>query len=321
MTARRYQTGADQEPKPETTIRTQLPMSCGVQLVGGWRLPSGVVGGFEFLKGSKPNPGLLLQRYLPLHDRLRFEHGRSFQESPTGLRVSQTEGGHKGKWDQATGDWSGRGVLEWLAETGNQALQRKTYLHQAAHRRRCVLTQLGFARSTYRTRSRFVPGSANPSPAQGGGLAWHWTYGFPMLPAPSLRGVVRHYLAEEKEDEARATELFGEGGDDGAPGTVTFADAWPNLESEGAWPKELLEVDVLAPHGQGEPIPVHFLCVPIRVEFCIYTRVRGEDSGSDKQLTELQELVTEALDHWGAGAATGSGYGRFRHEEKGGCDD
>ncbi|MBK8233104.1 MAG: type III-B CRISPR module RAMP protein Cmr6 [Candidatus Eisenbacteria bacterium] len=44
--------------------------------------------------------------------------------------------------------------------------------------------------------SRLAIGLGNPAPAENSGLTLHHTYGFPIIPAASLRGITRRYLVD-----------------------------------------------------------------------------------------------------------------------------
>lgn len=154
------------------------------------------------------------------------------------------------------------------------------------------------------------------------GLRLHHTYGTPMIPGSSIKGVTAHYCAEvwgEKDEQFRAggaayKVFFGEQED---KGFLTFHDAWmlPASLSNG------LVEDVMTPHYGSyymngavpadtmNPNPVAFLSV----QGVFLVAVEGEDrSQKGKQWAQVgMTLCREALGEWGVGGKTRAGYGRL----------
>ena len=150
------------------------------------------------------------------------------------------------------------------------------------------------------------------------GCRLHATYGVPVIPASSLKGVVRAAMAAEgSRPDAVSAEKWSqiEGflfGSEEAKGFARFFDAWW-VPEDG---KSGLVVDVMTPHhseyytgGKApveteSPVPVQFLAVTGRFRFT----VQGPNA---KWTAELEKLVKQVLREYGVGAKRNSGYGRF----------
>lgn len=154
------------------------------------------------------------------------------------------------------------------------------------------------------------------------GLRLHHTYGMPLIPGSSLKGVVAS-LAQSLRDKAVAV-----GQDDGpmrdmqealfgsteAAGMVVFHDAW--WVPTQSCPTPFVR-DVMTPHHLAygsrddrpaadwdDPTPVSFVAVRGRFFFAV--------EASDKDLAGLaMQLLQRALTVHGVGAKTRAGYGSF----------
>lgn len=149
-----------------------------------------------------------------------------------------------------------------------------------------------------------------------GGMALHRVYGFPMIPATSLKGVTRFYaeMMTELTEEEVAT-WFGAAGEQGPPqlGELVFLDSVPVAPPR-------LERDLINPHvaryygGVGKvppadylsPSPVFFLTLGKGSPFCFGVASR---SGSADRARQGAEWLGQALTQLGVGAKTRSGYG------------
>lgn len=211
-----------------------------------------------------PHLGLVWQRFLPAY------HPRRFEKKPP----------------DDVARWFHGDLVDWfirLAGHGNHAAEACVRAHQQRRVRLAPLQPLWLQLTT---ETRLVTGVAEPSAVEGGGLALHHTWGFPVIRGSSLKGLARHYLSEELKEpgapaqalqdvknwlealgyapKAKPTgaklagRLFGAGGADGGPeGAVAFHDAWiePALNcGAGGW----FARDVLTPHhtkyyGEAEP--------------------------------------------------------------------
>ncbi|WP_406674896.1 type III-B CRISPR module RAMP protein Cmr6 [Nonomuraea sp. N2-4H] len=144
------------------------------------------------------------------------------------------------------------------------------------------------------------------------GIELDSTYGWPILPGSSLKGVTREYARRHGKP---MTDIFGTDpdADKPQPGRVTFFDALP-----GPAGVEVVE-HVLTPHTRGyrsnapadgpvapgehiNPVPVPFLAVE-RGSFIAYL------AGPEPHLSDAACLLREAVNDLGVGAKTASGYG------------
>ena len=174
------------------------------------------------------------------------------------------------------------------------------------------------------TRSRTVVGLGSKGVYEVG-FAFHRTWGFPVIPGSSLKGVARSYALLVEGLDQRSTEfqeVFGyASGDqreaDGRAGRVTFWDAIPESNLR-------LELDVINPHypryyqdstgrtppsNWQSPVPIHFLTIPpgARLITAIAPLVPGEEASG--AIDRATRWLTGGLLQLGAGAKTASGYG------------
>ncbi|WP_408888650.1 type III-B CRISPR module RAMP protein Cmr6 [Myxococcus faecalis] len=204
-----------------------------------------------------------------------------------------------------------------------------------AYRRwRGSLTQWHTASVEMRATGRLLAGHGNASPT-GVGLTLHHTWGVPVIPGSSLKGVLAAYLRAsfEPDEVAEASRrLFGVPGDErlgqkASVGQVLFHDApWVS-----AWDKEtkqgprMLARDVLTVHQRGwygtaeswpndyeSPNPVAFLSVRPGGRFLVALSVApGADEETLRLLRWAADRLCEALRDWGVGGKTAAGYGRL----------
>jgi len=204
------------------------------------------------------------------------------------------------------------------------------------------------------TRGRMIVGLGTESVLETG-LSLHYTYGVPIIPGSALKGLASHYCdqiwgsvdskfkrpsAEEQKayrdhpDDKKTSSsgnyhrlLFGATDDSGC---VIFHDAW-YIPDTSASP---LVLDVMTPHhpnfnrptnGRGfaaptdfdSPTPIQFLSAT--GSFLVALSWNGpETEECDKWLDLVLALLSEALDKWGVGAKTTSGYGRMGPAAEGG---
>lgn len=157
------------------------------------------------------------------------------------------------------------------------------------------------------------------------GAALHGTYGWPLIPASALKGIARHWAEESGESDEKITRILGEGGKKGEGGTVGSVMFFDALPGEGG-PVQV-EIDVLTPHhkpyyqrhatesarqhggsvappaGWVNPEPSPFLTFGSTQPF-----LAGLVGPSDDVDTVVKWLTT-AIDTFGVGAKTASGYG------------
>ena len=153
-------------------------------------------GGFRFtvswekcrfdILNRRPNAALVYQRYNPGH----------FADF-TSLRAYQSQDGGR---DRAIGDaeqlWLNSVSLEWFAQLCRAALL-PPHLLEALHARRASELSAGCRALVVQSAGRATVGLAQAAPYENAGWAFHQTYGFPILPAASLKGLALHFLLEE----------------------------------------------------------------------------------------------------------------------------
>lgn len=141
------------------------------------------------------------------------------------------------------------------------------------------------------------------------GCRLHATYGVPVIPGSSLKGVMRARLEQEPAHVETAKALFGTP-DHG--GLADIYDAWwvPDGNKSG------VAVDVVTVHHQKyysgsappidteSPIPVSFLTITGEFLFVI-------SAPNESWAKFLDKLLVETLTHEGIGAKRNGGYGRF----------
>ncbi len=186
----------------------------------------------------------------------------------------------------------------------------KSFSHEKAH-----------AGAIFKTENRLVCGLGIASPTETG-LTLHHTYGIPYIPGSSLKGLASNYcisvLSKTDPSFAQGGETFNIlFGDTESEGHITFHDGWIR-------PRGTIHKDILTPHHSDyngtegakaspsdfdAPVPVSFLSVS--GEFLIVlTCDDATDNG--KAWSELAaQILTKALQEWGVGGKTSSGYGRL----------
>jgi len=161
-------------------------------------------------------------------------------------------------------------------------------------------------------------GLGEPTPLENG-LSLQHTFGTPLLPGSSLKGVTRAwmrgwYAGDETWGEGSPAfrTLFGAGGHDGEAAAVDFLDAWMEPTVEHPFTAEILTPHQAsyyqgkeAPDGLDGPIPVTFLAVDKGVTFRVVLE------GDPGWLDAAVEALTQALAEQGVGAKTRAGYGRL----------
>jgi CRISPR-associated protein Cmr6 len=160
-------------------------------------------------------------------------------------------------------------------------------------------------------RDRLAVGLGMESVLENGVRLQH-TYGTPLIPGSSLKGVLRRGLPVEHRDRPGEKErsfewyLFG---DTHREGAARFHHAW--WVPDAAPP---LALDVLTPHHQeymqrkdaptdfDNPVPVHFLTVRGRFLFVI-------EAPNPSWKTYLEALLQDVIGREGIGAKRSAGYG------------
>jgi CRISPR-associated protein Cmr6 len=147
----------------------------------------------------------------------------------------------------------------------------------------------------------------------GNGVRLHHTYGTPVIPGSSVKGVLRRGIPTEHRNvysvtDKRNVEWFLFGSEDWA-GAVRFQDAWWVPDANAA-----LALDVVTPHhqkyqaGRGaptdfdQPVPVPFLGVRGRFLFVV-------EVPSVAWRVYMAALIKATLREQGIGAKRSTGYG------------
>ena len=186
---------------------------------------------------------------------------------------------------------------------------------------RARLEQLGARAAEVRTRDRVIVGLGADNPLETS-ITLNRLYGVPLIPGSALKGLARSYLRNQvrthlEEAEGPSWEecdrvLFG---DTSECGKVVFFDAWWVPDGEPPLSKDVITVHHpgyynppdgkrLPPTDFDDPNPVSF--VSARGSFLV--AVKGPDEG---WTGFALKLLLQALEDYGVGAKTSSGYGRL----------
>lgn len=158
----------------------------------------------------------------------------------------------------------------------------------------------------------------------GTGLRLHYTYGVPVLPGSSLKGLAAHYtndiLGEFDDGFKRGGPhykvLFG---DTSNAGHICFHDALIAPQSLGGAPR----LDIVTPHhknyfsgGSTPPsdydssVPIQFLS--IHGTFRIHITCDTKQPQAKEWVELALKILEESLLNWGIGGKTSSGYGLLK---------
>ena len=186
---------------------------------------------------------------------------------------------------------------------------------------RARLEQLGARAAEVRTRDRVIVGLGADNPLETS-ITLNRLYGVPLIPGSALKGLARSYLRNQVRthlDQAEGPSweecdrvLFG---DTSECGKVVFFDAWWVPDGEPPLSKDVITVHHpgyynppggkrLPPTDFDDPNPVSF--VSARGSFLV--AVKGPDEG---WTGFALKLLLQALEDYGVGAKTSSGYGRL----------
>ena len=197
---------------------------------------------------------------------------------------------------------------EW-ATTTSLGMKSTASLLQAVSARRTAA--LGKARGCHRQLQaspqwRVIVGIGERANPHEIGITLHGTYGWPIIPGSSLKGMTAAWARTSGGDPDIYQQIFGHPVYHRIPtdidehqGSVTFLDALPTGPVT-------ITLDVVNPHGRNEwtnPIPSYFLTISAG-QFDI-----NLTSASEPDCNQALEWCREALDELGVGAKTGAGYG------------
>lgn len=216
-----------------------------------------------------------------------------------------------------------------LFEHARQACSLSLPVYEPAFERWKGAIQQRAATQAVEVSGRFITGLGSATVLETG-IRLHPVYGTPLIPGSGLKGLAAHYAhcvwgkddADFLEGGAHHTVIFGTTTESGL---FRFHDAWifPSCLSTAA--QGLLD-DVMTPHHSkykldasqaptdfDSPVPVPFLSVA--GEFLLAIEPGARDTGG-RWTSLVMDLLLEALETWGAGGKTRTGYGRFRASGK-----
>gem|GEM_PF-2172394 len=224
-----------------------------------------------------------------------------------------------------------------VSAIGNVGRNQPNFYELAFNRRSKILKESYGTSGTFKIiNGRMIIGLGGGSVLETG-ITLNHIYGTPIIPGSALKGLAAHYCADVWGNENGLPNFKGAvrnergkivtpGGEDydfmfGSTedaGFLTFYDAWikPSFLSESLVP------DVMTPHygnyykynGKDaptdfcDPNPVTFLSVRGEFEICVCCENGGEE-GKNWECIAM-ELLKQALEDWGIGGKTSSGYGR-----------
>ena len=224
-------------------------------------------------------------------------------------------------WERDRDKWTlGERKKDWIATvTGRNICGQVRQIKDAVDRYIALVIAYGGQVRAYRTASRFVTGLGREHPVENG-FTWHHTLGTPYLPGPSVKGVLRNWVAHlaDASDKNLVASLFGPEGKvmEKSAGDLIFFDALPTSPVT-------LETEEMTPHYSEyyrdngtqyppadwySPIPIPFLTVAEGQGFIFGIAPRR---GSSVELEQVFGWLDQALEILGAGAKTASGYGCF----------
>lgn len=224
-------------------------------------------------------------------------------------------------------------LLRWATDSGLG--QQAKHVREVAARREQAMLALqaaghGIARLRAEPLWRMSVGLGNRGNAHEIGLSLHGTYGWPVIPGSSLKGLTAAWAAQSAASNDDVARIFGgprigatdreQGKADAARGTVRFLDAVP------ASARVKVMLDVLTPHVKPyydstamdsrrnpvppaehhNPVPVYFLTVSGAFAVDLY--------GPEDDVGQAVQWLIEAGDELGAGAKTAAGYGYLKVE-------
>jgi len=211
------------------------------------------------------------------------------------------------------------GKLKWINTVTATRVGDKNKLEAHATRQQALLGAWGGQSLVMRNDWHFVTGMGNNHPVENG-FAWHHTLGVPYLTGAAVKGMVRAWCEVWKEfDAEKISRWFG---DTDRSGELIFFDAIPTGPVQ-------LKADIMTPHygkwyAEGasrpnqpdtvpadwhDPTPIPFLVVEKGASFQFAVAARA---GSDIDLSQVTEALSDALQWLGAGAKTAAGYGRMQ---------
>jgi len=243
---------------------------------------------------NRVHRALMVEKPGEVHPALRLAHG--LDEWPSSTDPKKKQDLIQAIVDLRVPDFYRQALSRWKAYTGDRSR---------------------FYSFEMRLVHRLYVGLSRDNPVETGVTIAH-TYGMPILPGSSLKGLARasaEYVAHGSgglSPEALRW-MFGEGGDQGEVGGLIFHDAWWC----GPPDRPPFVLEVVTPHhteyyrGSGDvaasdtdsPVPN----TQIAVQGSFLFTVEGDPGWT----TVAAHLLTMGLQQWGIGGKKSSGYGLF----------
>ena len=246
------------------------------------------------------------------------------------------------KKQKEEGDSDGEGARQELLKAAIGSMSKGHDLYKLAYALRKKELS-GKSNGTFEVAGRMIVGLGGSSVLETG-LTLNHIYGTPIIPGSALKGLAAHYCSEvwgkanpkfkgpQRDDKENIVESAGEYyrfifGETEEAGYITFYDAWIDPLFLGKEDASCFVLDVMTPHhgdyylpktegkrqapsDTDDPVPVTFLSVTGKFE--IYVSCDGApDQAEQKEKSEtlVLDLLTQALQEWGIGGKTSSGYG------------
>lgn len=252
--------------------------------------------------------GLLLSRYLRV---------------PVPAKDSQGRSGSDGESDHPKDRHN-------LYQAAIKAVQKALPVYRPAYQRRLQDLQAmpSLNKGLFTVQGRLIVGLGGESILETG-ITLHHTYGVPVIPGSALKGLASHFChqvwgvadAKFQEQGEYHRTLFSVQED---AGYIIFHEAWiePDCLSQ-----DRLVLDVMTPHHSDyyketdnksaptdfdSPNPVTFLSVTSR--FHVAVSCNAQDDEGKKWAELALKLLTVALENWGIGGKTNTGYGRLSRD-------
>lgn len=242
---------------------------------------------------SASHPGLVLQRFIPkLDDK-------------------------NDAWKQIVVSDRGQSQLK------NMLFKAKEVYQPAFQRFEQEIKKFYFAEQVQtQVQGRLSIGLSTASPTETG-ISLHHTYGVPYLPASALKGLAAHFCHSQwgqsdekfKIGQEYHQTLFGS---TELSGLLCFHDGWILPESVS----DSICADILtvhhkdyyisnnsAPTDMDEPNPIPFLS--IQGKFLVVISSLENQEATNDWIKLGMKILLQALNEWGLGAKTSSGYGRL----------
>lgn len=257
-------------------------------------------------------------RYMPLYDAAQ------------NIKFSELNAPHAGLWFEKffsdyAADFSKIQEQKQLYQeiTQHKALPSSKELENFSKRQTELVKTQGGKTRNYKTQWHFITGMGQNHPIENG-FAWHPLLGVPYLAGSGVKGLLRHWVKYYLEDTKLEQEWFGSD-DVNNPyiGELIFFDALPTTQPEiivdimtphyGNWYEKGANGRIEdAPHDSHEPVPISFLAVK-NATFQISIASRTQSEKSNSAISRAFDELKTALELLGAGAKTGTGYGRFEN--------